>query len=91
MIPKKWDFVFVVIEILKSHARWGDKQLHGLISQRGCAPRMCTSQEAKEAEKIRTIVVSLSDSDSEGQVSEKEENFHLSDVTSNNDWTSSDD
>ena len=53
----------------------------------GCAPH----KKPKKQKKSVPIVISLSDSDSEGQVSEKEENFHLSDVTSNNDWTSSDD
>ena len=52
---------------------------------------MCTSQQAKEEEKIRTKCCTLSDNDSEQQLSEEEKNIDLSDVSSDSDWTSDND
>ena len=56
-------------------------------SPRGCAPH----KRPKRKKKSTPNVVSLSDSDSEGQLSEKEENINLSGVSSDSDWTSDDD
>ena len=53
----------------------------------GCAPH----KRPKRKKKSTPNVVSLSDSDSEGQLSEKEENINLSGVSSDSDWTSDDD
>ena len=52
---------------------------------------MCTSQEAKKEKKSAPNVVSLSGSDSKGQLSEEEKNINLPDVSSDSDWTSDDD
>ena len=54
---------------------------------RGCAPQ----KRPKRKKKSTPNVVSLSDSDSEGQLSEEEKNINLSDVSSDSDWTSDDD
>ena len=55
--------------------------------QGGCAPH----KRSKRKKKSTPNVVSLSESDSEGQLSEKEENINLSGVSSDSDWTSDDD
>ena len=49
---------------------------------------MCTSQEPEEEEKICTKCCFLSNSNSEGQLSEEEKNINLSDVSSDSAWTS---
>ena len=53
----------------------------------GCAPH----RRPKRKKKSAPNVVSLSDSDSEGQLSEEDKNINLSDVSSDCDWTSDDD
>ena len=49
---------------------------------------MCTSQEAKEEEKIRTKCCFPQWQRQEGQLSEEEKNINLSDISSDSDWTS---
>ena len=49
----------------------------------GCAPH--------RKPKRKRNVISLSDSDSKGQLSEEEKNINLSDVSTDSDWTSDDD
>ena len=56
-----------------------------------CPGGYAPHKRPKRKKKSIPNVVSLSDSDSEGQLSEKEENNNLSGVSSDSDWTSDDD